>query len=185
VDHKYFNRIAATYGLGVDEFLDLFAAQNHSCAVCKTALVLFSSAKGEKPVVDHCHVTGKVRGILCNGCNVSLGWLEKNPERTARLARYICATQPARVAGPMAVAAKHRHVTANQHRRDVDQAQAEYDARMQDHLDPTRVLISELQQALNTSQEGNRQPLGESGALEKRPDVELKLVTDEEVKIAK
>jgi hypothetical protein len=85
----YFNRIVNTYGIGVDEFLDLFAAQGHKCPICQRGLVLFSTEKNEKPVVDHNHRTGAVRGILCHPCNLKVGWLEKNVGRTIRCVNYI------------------------------------------------------------------------------------------------
>lgn len=173
MDPRYFNRIVAVYGLGVDEFLDLFARQNHACAVCQRPLVLFSSAKSEKPVVDHCHSTGKVRGILCYGCNVALGWLEKDADRTACLTGYL------RKQGELRAATRRNGDEVVAIRRAADAAQHE---RVQNLLDPTWVLMSELERALNTSQEGSRLPLGQSGALEKRADVELMLVPDEEVK---
>lgn len=87
---EYFNRIASVYGIGVDEFLDLFEAQGHKCAICRCDLVLFSSRRSEKPVVDHDHKTAAVRGILCHPCNVAVGWLEKDMNRTQRAAGYIC-----------------------------------------------------------------------------------------------
>lgn len=40
-------------------------------------------------VVDHDHVTGKVRGLLCRQCNSALGFAGDNPERLERLARYL------------------------------------------------------------------------------------------------
>lgn len=91
MDPKYFNRIVDTYGIGADEFLDLFLAQKHVCAICQCVLVLFTTAEDERAFVDHCHITGKVRGILCRTCNVAVGFLEKNPARTARAADYIAA----------------------------------------------------------------------------------------------
>jgi hypothetical protein len=48
--------------------------QGGRCAVCDAEISLgFRSYSG---VIDHCHKTGKVRGILCWGCNVRLGKLE-------------------------------------------------------------------------------------------------------------
>ena len=89
MDAKYFNRIVDTYGIGADEFLDLFLLQRHACAVCRCPLVLFSTKPEEQAQVDHCHSSGKVRGILCRTCNITVGFLEKNPGRTARAAEYI------------------------------------------------------------------------------------------------
>jgi len=46
--------------------------QNGSCAICKTAF--------QEPYhVDHDHLTGKIRGLLCRGCNVGLGCFKDNP----------------------------------------------------------------------------------------------------------
>lgn len=39
--------------------------------------------------VDHCHTTGKVRGILCDDCNISLGKMADDPERLKRAAVYL------------------------------------------------------------------------------------------------
>ena len=40
-------------------------------------------------VVDHCHETGKPRGLLCNNCNVALGCARDDPQTLSRLAKYI------------------------------------------------------------------------------------------------
>lgn len=69
-------RIKATerkraYGLTSDQYKAMMALQHGGCAVC-----------GEPPqkwCVDHDHVTGKVRGLLCNHCNAALGLFKDNP----------------------------------------------------------------------------------------------------------
>ena len=45
--------------------------------------------KREKLCVDHNHDTGLIRGTLCHGCNVALGFVRENPETLRALARYI------------------------------------------------------------------------------------------------
>ena len=53
------------YGMSSGDYEILMMFQNRSCAICgKTS---------EKLVVDHDHITGLVRGLLCQGCNVGLG----------------------------------------------------------------------------------------------------------------
>jgi hypothetical protein len=56
------------YGMTIEQYEQMLASQGGCCAICRT---------GEVPSrgwhVDHDHATGRVRGILCHGCNVSLG----------------------------------------------------------------------------------------------------------------
>ena len=58
------------YGINYEQYLQLLEAQNHQCAICGTEE---SDRKGGDLVVDHCHTTGKVRGMLCQKCNLMLG----------------------------------------------------------------------------------------------------------------
>lgn len=60
-----------SYGLTVDEFLELHEKQDGKCAICGNAP---STQRGLH--VDHCHTTGVVRGLLCHGCNVGIGALK-------------------------------------------------------------------------------------------------------------
>lgn len=62
------------YGLTRDSFSNLVKNQQGLCAICK-------SSGGSKTwlVVDHNHITNKVRGLLCHSCNVGLGHFKENP----------------------------------------------------------------------------------------------------------
>lgn len=75
----YVRHVERTYGLKWKAFLRMFQDQNAACAVCLVPLELFSLE--HSPVVDHCHATGKVRGLLCQGCNVRVGRVETMAER--------------------------------------------------------------------------------------------------------
>ena len=56
------------YGLTRDEYTALLSSQEHRCAICEAEL-----HNNRLTHVDHCHKTGKVRGILCHHCNLLLG----------------------------------------------------------------------------------------------------------------
>ena len=53
------------YGLTLEQYNELSLKQNNRCAACLQHSSGF--------VVDHSHATGKIRGLLCNGCNLALG----------------------------------------------------------------------------------------------------------------
>lgn len=65
--------VKSLYGITNGMFLELLASQGNCCAICKT----IPSMKGKQGQwnIDHCHDTGKVRGILCSQCNIGIGQL--------------------------------------------------------------------------------------------------------------
>lgn len=60
------------YGLSKPEFLRLLQSQNFSCAICQGVF-----HEENRPFIDHDHNSNKVRGLLCNHCNLALGLLER------------------------------------------------------------------------------------------------------------
>lgn len=66
--------LKALYGLTLDEYKKMQAQQNHACKICKT----HEKNLKRKLFVDHCHETGKVRGLLCQYCNTMLGNAKDN-----------------------------------------------------------------------------------------------------------
>lgn len=59
------------YGLNLESFKAILQAQGGVCAICKRI--------PQEPVVDHSHITGRVRGILCHACNIGIGNLQDSP----------------------------------------------------------------------------------------------------------
>lgn len=80
------------YGLTYETYLELFDEQGHSCAICKRAVKPHSPDIIDTGCVDHCHDTGKVRGILCFDCNVGLGKFFDKPDALRAAANYLEAT---------------------------------------------------------------------------------------------
>lgn len=68
VRRKKHSILGKRYGITLVEFEELLTKQGRACAVCRKSL--------SRPHVDHNHVTGEVRGILCGGCNIKLGAIE-------------------------------------------------------------------------------------------------------------
>lgn len=64
-----------TYGITNEDVDAMIISQNNKCGIC--SLEFHPVEKNKKMSIDHCHVRNKVRGLLCNKCNISLGHLEK------------------------------------------------------------------------------------------------------------
>jgi hypothetical protein len=69
------------YSLSSEDYLILLGKQNNRCAICENLFV-------KTPHVDHNHETGKVRGLLCHKCNVSLAVVE-NSDYIAKALKYL------------------------------------------------------------------------------------------------
>lgn len=72
------------YGMDVEDWARMYDAQDRRCAGCRCAIGVDRGTH-----VDHCHATGKVRGLLCRGCNTALGSARDSPETLKCLARYL------------------------------------------------------------------------------------------------
>lgn len=73
------SRLKKRYGIDFDNFQSLLLKQNSCCAICKVHVSEHESQKGKHFAVDHCHITNKVRGLLCYKCNMGLGYFNDNP----------------------------------------------------------------------------------------------------------
>lgn len=69
------------YGLSDEEFAIMQQSQGGRCLICH--------AKPKVLVIDHDHVSGVVRGLLCHRCNVALGWMNDDATNLARAAKYL------------------------------------------------------------------------------------------------
>ena len=85
-------RLLRKYGISLVEYDALFVAQGGRCAICGRE----RPTRGDQMLhVDHCHRTGKVRGLLCSPCNTVLGFLEDNNPLALQAAVAYLATPPA------------------------------------------------------------------------------------------
>lgn len=74
------------YGIGIEDYARLELSQNRCCAGCGDPL---ATSSGKKVHLDHDHITGAIRGLLCNTCNFALGMIGDCPNTLRRLAAYI------------------------------------------------------------------------------------------------
>jgi len=66
------------FGLTVEEYNKMFTGQEGLCNICNRPEWAILHGKLKRLSVDHNHITGKIRGLLCTDCNGNLGWFEKN-----------------------------------------------------------------------------------------------------------
>lgn len=64
--------------------------QKGLCLLCGHQETLKSFGRVKSLSVDHCHATGRNRGLLCHQCNTSLGKLGDTPDAIARALLYVC-----------------------------------------------------------------------------------------------
>lgn len=72
------------YGITAEVVEAILHGQCGNCAICKRQL---GGKNGMH--IDHCHATGKLRGLLCYRCNPGIGQFEDSPERLEATAAYI------------------------------------------------------------------------------------------------
>jgi hypothetical protein len=73
------------YNISKRDYDNILLYQNNKCAICHDEL----NKSIRSPPVDHCHNSGKVRGILCHKCNTGLGFFKENPEILESAIRYL------------------------------------------------------------------------------------------------
>ncbi len=83
-DDKKFSRIENLYGLTKEQYFAMVDKQKSSCLICKKFSELPTNLH-----IDHCHDSGKVRGLLCGPCNQGLGLFKHSPSLLAAAINYL------------------------------------------------------------------------------------------------
>lgn len=73
------------YGLTVEQYDQMRSKQGHKCAICERHESEFNRAL----FVDHSHITGKVRGLLCSTCNFAISYFERNSDLLDNAKKYL------------------------------------------------------------------------------------------------
>lgn len=78
----------ARYSISLNDAIELLNKQHGLCKICSSSISLKVKAKNGGHV-DHCHTTGKVRGILCSQCNTGLGHFKDNVLNLQKAIEYL------------------------------------------------------------------------------------------------
>lgn len=85
------------------DYLKLLELQEYKCKICGITLEEYKEAQKSTKInnvgqlrefsIDHCHTTGKIRGLLCNSCNTGLGCFKDSSELLQKAIEYLNSTQ--------------------------------------------------------------------------------------------
>jgi DNA repair exonuclease SbcCD ATPase subunit len=81
--------IKSTYGLTLEQYNSMLNQTGGKCPICDVEFKRKGDGGGKHPCVDHCHKTGKVRGIICSKCNAGIGNLNDNIQRIRKAADWL------------------------------------------------------------------------------------------------
>ena len=76
-------KIREKYGLSWETYQKMILEQNNLCKICG------KEEQSQVLSVDHCHGTGKIRGLLCNGCNIGLGGFRDSVTSLEQAIKYL------------------------------------------------------------------------------------------------
>lgn len=83
--HRSYN-LKKNHNITSEEYNKMFVKQNKLCGICQKDLTIL---KKNNVHLDHCHKTGKIRGILCLNCNFGLGSFKDNEEFLEKAIQYL------------------------------------------------------------------------------------------------
>lgn len=78
------SRLKYLYGISIEKYKELLKVQEGRCGICG----MTEDPLGRRFAVDHCHETGKIRGLLCFSCNTGIGKLN-TPELLDSAKKYL------------------------------------------------------------------------------------------------
>lgn len=81
--------LKARFGISLNDYNKMFIDQGGCCSICKIP----QSALPKSFAVDHDHITGAIRGLLCDNCNRALGQFKDNVNNLKLAIAYLEKTQ--------------------------------------------------------------------------------------------
>ena len=86
---RFEHNLKVKYGIDSEDMARMYEEQLGLCAICKDALDLAWAGKSKNTCVDHCHLTGKVRSLLCRNCNSAVGMVKEDIEILEKMIEYL------------------------------------------------------------------------------------------------
>lgn len=77
------------YGITLEQYFEMWLQQGGACAICGQPETTVIKGTPSLLSVDHDHKTGKVRALLCRGCNGGLGNFRENPKALRNAVKYL------------------------------------------------------------------------------------------------
>jgi hypothetical protein len=73
------------YNMSTEDYYTKLNLQNNCCDICNISIIDY----GKEFTIDHCHITNKIRGLLCNTCNSGIGMLKENELILEKAIKYL------------------------------------------------------------------------------------------------
>jgi len=86
---KWVQKLRREYGLSESEYDGLVKAAGGKCSICREPERIKVNGQTARLCVDHCHVTGVARGVLCRRCNVMIAHADRNPNIFILAMKYL------------------------------------------------------------------------------------------------
>lgn len=88
---KYYNshkdrQLEKKYSITRESYEQMLHDTGGQCRICSR---VFGTRAYTKPVIDHCHETGKTRGLICRQCNIGLGAFRDNTDALTNAIKYL------------------------------------------------------------------------------------------------
>jgi len=85
------SQLKHNFGISLEEYKEMLLAQDFGCAICGKTETIIDPRTGTPRMlaVDHCHETGKVRGLLCFACNSAIGSARHSTEILEEMINYL------------------------------------------------------------------------------------------------
>lgn len=81
-------QLKGLYGITLNEFEKRVELNGNKCEICSQ--IFIKDSKGLlKASVDHNHITGEIRGIICNTCNLTLGRIKEDKQVLINMIQYL------------------------------------------------------------------------------------------------